>query len=130
MSRILLAISMFCLLALTSGFTLNVHFCMNQVEDVSLFAPEEHQCSVCGMEQQDSGGCCHQEKQLVKLTQDQCPPHFIYFSIASASAFVLPTQPRMILAEHSSSFAADNHYYHPPDYSSAPLFLRHRVIRI
>jgi hypothetical protein len=103
---------------------------MNQVETVSLFAPDEHVCSFCGMEQQESAGCCHQEKQLVKLTQDQCPPHFIHFSIVPASAFVLPLQPSSELAGLSTSFAAYDHFYHPPDFSSTPLFLRHRVIRI
>jgi hypothetical protein len=130
MSRALLSISMLCLVILSSGLTLNVHFCMNQVEDVSLFATDEHQCGTCGMKQQESGGCCHQEKQLVKLIQDQCPPHFIHYTIASASAFALPEQTIIGLINEKSLGSATDHFYHPPDFSSPPLFLRNRVFRI
>jgi hypothetical protein len=130
MSRILLSISMLCLVALSSGLTLNVHFCMNQVQEVSLFASDKHQCGSCGMQQEESGGCCHQERQLVKLIQDQCPPHFIQYSITPASAFVLPLQTSLAVNEDRLLVFVGHQVLHPPDILSTSLFLRNRVFRI
>ncbi|MFM8806004.1 MAG: HYC_CC_PP family protein [Sphingomonadales bacterium] len=130
MSRVLLSISMLGLVALSSGLTLNVHFCMNQVQTVSLFATDEHQCDSCGMQQEESGGCCHQERQLVKLVQDQCPPHFLQFNIAPASAYVLPIQTILAAQEDRLLVFVGHQVLHPPDIVSTPLFLRNRVFRI
>lgn len=130
MSRFLLSITMLCLVALSSGLTLNVHFCMNQVQDVSLFATDDHLCGTCGMQQEESGGCCHQERQLVKLIHDQWPPHFIHYNIAPASAFLLPVQTTLAVKEDRLLVPTDNQLLHPPDILSIPLFLRHRVFRI
>lgn len=130
MSRIFLSISMLCLVALSSGLTLNVHFCMNQVQGVSFFTTDEHQCGSCGMQQEESGGCCHQERLLVKLIQDQFPPHFIQVSIAPASAFVLPLQKSLPINGDRLLVFVGHQVPHPPDILSTPLFLRNRVFRI
>lgn len=129
MSRILLSISLVCLLAVSSGLTLNVHFCMNQVAGVSFFSSADHHCNFCGM-QEDSDGCCHQEKQLVKLSQDQYPPHFFNYSVAPAAAFVLPLemQPSKLLTSELLPFNGVIHA--PPDKTSVPLFISNRVFRI
>lgn len=129
MIRMLLAISMFCLLALSSGLTLQVHYCMNQVAEVSIFSSADHTCNSCGM-QEEKEGCCHQEKQLVKLTHDQFPPYFATYNIAPALAFVGP-----LVYPSLSALASENGVMAridpvPPDNSSPPLFIKNRVFRI
>ncbi len=131
MSRILLAISLFFLLILSSGWTLNVHYCMNRVEQVSLFAYEEHHCSRCGMEQEESNGCCHQEEQLVKLIQDQCPPQFSNYEIAPATVFISPVKKFISTDLIAKADPTSGPIHHPPPNGSPlPLFIRHGVFRI
>jgi hypothetical protein len=130
MSRILLAIALVFLVTLSIGWTLNVHFCMNRVEQISLFASEEHHCSFCGMQQEESNGCCHQEKQLVKLIQDQCPPHFIKYGIAPPAFYVWPVAPMPIVPLFVRAYTVKGSIHHPPDGSPPPLFIQHGVFRI
>lgn len=130
MSRVVLSATLICLLVFSSGLTFHVHFCMNRVEGVSLFASREHQCSSCGMLQQESSGCCHQEKQLVKLVQDQCPPHFLHYNIAPAATFALPVQVATSVALVQRPHPVAGYSHGPPEQVGSLLYLRNRVFRI
>ncbi|MFM7645447.1 MAG: HYC_CC_PP family protein [Sphingomonadales bacterium] len=129
MLRILLAISLCCLLSLSSGLTLNVHFCMNQVADVTLFSSSDHHCNFCGM-QEESDGCCHQEKQLVKLIQDQYPPHFFNYTIVPATAFIPAEQPPLSTIQVQALGSVAGTAERPPDRASVPLYVSHCDFRI
>lgn len=130
MSRVILFLAIVCLLTLTGGMTMHVHFCMNKVEGISLFAGSDHQCDACGMFQQDSNGCCHQEKQFVKLFQDQYPPLFFSYSISPASAYVSPLE--FILPARLGRMGKESmeKEVRPPDRSYPPSYVLHRVFRI
>ena len=103
---------------------------MNRVEGISLFEPEEHRCSFCGMDQEQSSGCCHQEKQLVKLVQDQCPPQFVRYVIGPATVFVLPVQPLTPAVLYGYSLNIDRSVQELSEISSPPLYVTNRVFRI
>ena len=63
--------------AVSSGIIINMHYCMGKRSGVSYRATAASHCGKCGM---DNTGCCHDDVQLVKLSNDQQP-------VASCIAF-------------------------------------------
>ncbi len=58
--------------AVTSGMTVNYHYCMNKLDKTSLFTTKsDDTCGRCGMETSQSNGCCKDEVKLVKLDDEQ-----------------------------------------------------------
>ncbi len=51
----------------TSGIVVNAHYCMGEISSVALGASNSATCGTCGMENQ---GCCHDDLQVIKLTEN------------------------------------------------------------
>jgi hypothetical protein len=64
MKKFLTAILAIIYLVVSSGFTLNTHYCMGKIASVDLF--QHDKCGKCGMKQ-STGGCCKDEVKVVKL---------------------------------------------------------------
>lgn len=54
-------------IATTSGIVINTHYCMGEVAGVALGASNNATCGTCGMENE---GCCHDDLQVIKLTEN------------------------------------------------------------
>ena len=54
----------------STGFTVNLHYCMDRFHSWELGAAEQDACATCGMKTGDSDGCCRDELKTVKLQQD------------------------------------------------------------
>jgi hypothetical protein len=54
----------------STGFTVNLHYCMDRFHSWELGASEQDACATCGMKTSDSNGCCRDEVKTVKLQQD------------------------------------------------------------
>lgn len=68
----------------STGFTVNLHYCMDRFHSWELGASEEDACATCGMKTSDSNGCCRDEVKTVKLQQDLVQATYV------VSAFALP----------------------------------------
>lgn len=130
MARVLLTLSIFIYLVFSNGWVLDVHYCMNKVSSVHLFETKPEQCSKCGMNPEDAGGCCHDEEQVVKLVQDQRPPVSLYYLLEAPTA---------IEAEYPDFFNISRRVdtqdffqvpHDPPRYLSEEIYLQNRVFRI
>ena len=64
----------------TTGFTVSMHYCMNELESAKIGAPETEVCNKCGMETND--GCCRSEVKVIKLQQDQSQAFFTFFNFS------------------------------------------------
>jgi hypothetical protein len=75
----------------TSGIVINTHYCMGKIAEIALGASGNAKCGTCGMENE---GCCHDDLQVIKLTEDH---HFssIHFEVPSVQA-ILPTRTEMV----------------------------------
>lgn len=71
MKKLITAISFLCYFVVTSGFTINAHYCMERLASVHLFETAVDKCGICGMDTHESDGCCRDEVTVVKLEQDQ-----------------------------------------------------------
>ena len=69
--------------ATSTGATINFHFCMGAIENISLPGNSEKNCGKCGMEKKTSPdtGCCKDEGKWIKIKDDQ-KPNTIHLEIA------------------------------------------------
>ena len=68
MKRIAITILAFLYLAIASGVTVSLHFCMGDLASVEYGIPSDSDCNKCGMKEKK--GCCHTESKIVKI-QDE-----------------------------------------------------------
>ena len=73
MKKILIAIFAFFYLAVSSGFTVHMHYCMGELADWDLGHNKSKTCSKCGMDKSDENdnGCCKDEHKFIKSNTDQ-----------------------------------------------------------
>ena len=70
MKKFAIAIFAVFYLAVSSGFTVQIHYCMNKLAGWDLFHSAKGTCSGCGMHKAHSG-CCKDEQKVVKIANDQ-----------------------------------------------------------
>lgn len=71
MKKFIVAIVAFFYLAVSSGFTVHMHYCMNKLAGWGLFHLDKDKCGVCGMHKGDTKGCCKDEHKSVRFVKDQ-----------------------------------------------------------
>src|SRR4051812_27718292 len=65
MKKVLAAIILLIYFAVSTGFTLSIHYCMDKFSSAEIGASDNHKCGKCGMDV--NGGCCRDVVKLVKL---------------------------------------------------------------
>ena len=127
MKRFLVFILALFYLAVASGITVNVHYCMGKLASVDYGHSHKHKCGKCGMP--DNGGCCHTESTFLKLQDDH--------QLASADfSFKQPEAPAIItlvyevrhLNAPTSTLSSAIHA--PPDDGFPDVYLYNCVFRI
>lgn len=122
MKKYLLLLIMPLYLVLSSGITLNYHYCMGHLADVSLW--QKGVCPACGMKHDDTHKCCSTDTELIKISLDQDVAHFhitdftpavttLLFDLAKWHSLLIPEQTAVAYIPQES----------PPDCSSVPLFI-------
>ena len=138
MRRVLVVIIATLYLAVSSGFTVHVHYCMSKYVGTELWHPQsdDHACESCGMKKSSEGnGCCKDEHKTVKLEQkhvrgnDVLAPHFAGLLAFSA----VPPHSR----EESTRFTAPHGQrtamtHGPPgsQHPTCPIYLRVQSFRV
>jgi hypothetical protein len=70
MKKALALILLLVYFVVSTGFTVNLHYCMDRFHSWELGASNQEACATCGMKTSDSEGCCRDEVKTVKLQQD------------------------------------------------------------
>ncbi|MBC9930465.1 HYC_CC_PP family protein [Chitinophaga qingshengii] len=116
---------------LTSGFTVNVHYCMGKLASVKLQnLPDEDQCKRCGRPVK-SMDCCKNEVKFCKVTTSHQAAKALQQSAPVMMDLQLPVKilstpaPLAALQLHQRSYPHD-----PPDIGTMPVFLRNCVFLI
>ena len=113
----------------STGFTVNLHYCMDRMASVELGSKESEDCDKCGMPIKDKDGCCRDEIMVVKLYQDQVSAHFIDFQLSAVATLVIPSEFLITSFRNTSSFTS--HKAHaPPLISKQDAYLVNCVFRI
>lgn len=135
MKRLLVLMIALVYLAVSSGFTVHMHYCMGHFVKATLVEDEqdEHECSHCGMTKKKGGnGCCKDEHKIVKndtdhsLVKELKAPAAPVAYPPPAIAFQYPVNTATLPAAIVPSFNA----HAPPDPYDCPLYLKIRNLRI
>lgn len=130
MKKVVLSILALVYFFAITGWEINIHYCMGHVDSVSLLSVKKDTCDTCGMSREDSQGCCHDENQFVRLTQDQKITGSYYHQLVAPETGILTNQPSFTTSAtlaYISTHSIIELDLPPP---SNPLFIRNRVFRI
>jgi hypothetical protein len=129
MKRILVAISLLVYFTVSTGFVVNLHYCMDKMASVGLGIKESDDCGKCGMPIKDKDGCCRDEVKVVKLYLDQVSAHFVDFQFSALATLVVPSGFLITPFRNTSLFTC--HKAHaPPLISEQDAYLVNCVFRV
>ena len=129
MRKILVAISLLVYFTVSTGFVINLHYCMDEMASVELSHEKSDKCGKCGMPKKDKDGCCRDEVKVVKLNQDQLVSSFVNFQFSSPIIQVSFSEYQ--LTDFNRSFSYTSYKAHAPPLLGAPdTYLVNRVFRI
>ena len=130
MKRFLVTILAIIYLAVSSGATVHLHYCMGKLRSWSLSDKGAAKCVSCGMHKAGHTGCCHDELKQVKLEKDQkiTDPSFLFLSISPLASPVTFDNGSVI---YSSSLVINYPTAHaPPRSGTVPVFVLNCNFRI
>ena len=130
MKKFLVTILAIVYLAVSSGATVNLHYCMGKLMSWDFSAKSKSKCGSCGMEKRGHKGCCNDEQKMLKVDKDQkvSESAFQFLSISSVAIAVIHIELPLI---YSSTLVTDNPTAHaPPRLGGVPIFILNRNFRI
>lgn len=134
MQRIIVIFLSLLYFAVSSGFTVQVHYCMGRQVSTSVIPEtgDEHNCMHCGMKKKKGGnGCCNDEQKIVKSTVDEAMAKQIQlatplFILLPGNLIYATAVTPALLADAGCQFQANA----PPDPPACPVYLSIRNLRI
>ncbi|TCZ74536.1 HYC_CC_PP family protein [Flaviaesturariibacter aridisoli] len=129
MKKLFAILTLLAYFTVSTGFVVNLHYCMDRYHSWELGAPKADRCDTCGMSVKKNG-CCHDQVKLVKVQQDATGAQYALFTFAAAPA-LLPPQPmwEALLSVPATDRSATP-IHGPPLLSRQDTYLRHCVFRI
>lgn len=127
MKKIIAGILSIIYLTVTSGFAINIHYCMGHVSSVDYTYNNNKKCGNCGME--NKKGCCHSEFKIIKLADDQQLAK-ANISITQFSVEINSIVVNLLQGKQGSEKIATIDYYSPPDKRLSNVYLHDCVFRI
>jgi hypothetical protein len=113
---------------LSTGFSVELHYCMGRFVGINFHSSQNEKCARCGMTEK-KGGCCNDEVKFFKLADNFKNNNSTLSSIEYKA--ILPTTQLEIplVAPYLISFSTIHLPLNPEQYGP-PLFVRNRVFRI
>ena len=131
MKKLLVTILAFTYLAVSSGASLNLHYCMGKLVSWDLSHPQKSKkCDNCGMDKADHNGCCKDQHKVFQIDKDQKTVEATFHLLSVFSDIIIPVYGHLP-GLHTSSIAVKNPSAHaPPLPGPIPIFLLHCHFRI
>jgi len=128
MKKTLIILFSFFYLSLTSGITLNLHYCGGKIKNISFFHTNSEE-GCCGKKMK-SKGCCDEKTTIFKVkdnhqSSDNIKLVFNHFKVFDVAVPVLVSK----IYIESNSYTVLN-YHAPPVLYDNPLYLKYRVLLI
>ena len=132
MKKFLVSIFAIFYLAISSGFTVQVHYCMDKLSgwELSIINEEQPSCERCGMHMDDENDCCKDEQQVVKFESDQKITQQQNLVFQSLAVVQISPETNFSTASLISMVSLPEFIQQKPPILSMPLFLRHQNFRI
>lgn len=126
MKRLLTSIIAIIYFCISSGFIMNVHYCMGKVSKVNIEITPSKMCA-CG--KKETKGCCKTESKFYKITDNH---QATYADVSVISPFhIVPTfysYSHPVVTSTSTAVTYNTHA--PPILRSQPIYILNCVFRI
>jgi hypothetical protein len=114
-------------LTVTSGITMNLHYCGGKLKTVSFFSNNEKGC--CGTKKK-SKGCCKDKTKLIKVEENHKASKVTEASNPTVHLVALLSSQLLFNLSNDNSVDIISKYYSPPVLYDNPLYLKHQVLLI
>jgi hypothetical protein len=109
MKKFLLGILTIFYFGVSTGATLQVHYCMGKMVDVDLVNKDSNHCHKCGMTKMNGKkGCCHDEQKVIKIAGDQNSTDVAYQMVQLPSVAIIKNYAELSAIAISSSLTENN----------------------
>ncbi|RYY90562.1 MAG: hypothetical protein EOO15_02125 [Chitinophagaceae bacterium] len=128
MKKLFALLTLLAYFTVSTGFVVNLHYCMDRYHSWAIGAPQSDRCATCGMSQKKND-CCHDQVKVVKVAQDVTAAQYLVVDF-SVPAIVheppvwLPEPPVTELVQPATPI------HGPPLISKQDTYLRNCVFRI
>ncbi len=132
MKRILLTFLAFFYLGVSSGTTVHLHYCMGELANWSLTAPDKSSCELCGMTKNATKKnlCCKDDYKQAKIDQSkkatQLVHEFKQFPVVLQHTFKSDAFQVVLSAQKANAVNSNA----PPEGLSVPVFIKNCTYRI
>jgi hypothetical protein len=126
MKKALASIVLLIYFAVSTGFVLSVHYCMDRFDSAQLGTSASDKCAKCGMHK--DGGCCRDDVKVVKLQTSHMASQLISSEFSLPAAQIITTE--FLLSpfrNYTETFKAVDH---GPPLSEQDTYINNRVFRI
>ena len=127
MKKIIAGILSIIYLTITSGFAINIHYCMGRISSVEYTYHNIKKCGQCGME--NKKGCCHSEFKIIKIADDQQLAK-VNISITQFPVEINSIAVNLLQGKQGSESVAPTYYHSPPDKRFSDVYLHDCVFKI
>lgn len=108
---------------LTSGFAVNVHYCMGKLASVELQEASADHCGKCGKSVKGMD-CCKDEFKFCKVTETHQAAKALQQDFSPTTDMQLPVRILPATALLTVGTMTGSRPHDPPDIPSSPIFLR------
>ena len=129
MKKAVAAIILLIYFTVSSGFTVNLHYCMNRFDSLEWGSRTSETCGKCGMESGKSNGCCHNELKVIKLQEDQTPAQLTTYHFETPAQLPPPFFTLPLLQTTPPSLPLEKAHA-PPKLHGQDTYLRNCVFRL
>jgi hypothetical protein len=108
---------------LTSGFAINVHYCMGKLASIDWKEAPAENCQLC---KKPSKGmdCCKDEFKFCKVTESHQAAKALQQDFNMSIVLQLPVKTLAAPALPVANILAGDYHHDPPDLTTTPIFLR------
>lgn len=114
-------------LTVTSGITMNLHYCGGKLKTVSFFSNNEKGC--CGSKKK-SKGCCKDKTKLIKVEENHKASKVTQASNPTVHLVAVLSSNLLFNLSDKNEVHITSNYHAPPVLYDNPLYLKHRVLLI
>lgn len=130
MKKFIVTILAILYLGVSSGATVNFHYCMGKLIELELVSNQFEKCSKCGMNKDKNTDCCKDQYQKFKVEESQKVSQNVYQFNLPASGFLFIT-----FNEHSEGYVLSLKENQPfrnlsQQTQNIPVFIRNCNFRI
>lgn len=128
MKKLLVTILAVVYITVSSGATINMHYCMGKLMTVDMKQEQKGSCGTCGMEKAGHKGCCKDEQKKLQIEKDQKISESSFQFLAVVSDISVPAYSYF---SYVQSITIDYPVSHaPPDWGAVAIFIRNCNFRI